>query len=171
VWRARTVLTVHDLSFMHYPECSSPPLLRYLMAAVPRSVRRADAILADSESTRRDVIELLGVPAEQVFVIYPGAEPRFTPGPADDAETAAVLARYGIQRPYILSVGTLQPRKNYVRLIQAYAALRQEQRLPQERHRGPPRLANGRDRCPIEAAGAAAPCVVWLCCRRRSAAL
>jgi glycosyltransferase involved in cell wall biosynthesis len=93
---------------------------------------RADAILADSESTRRDVIELLGVPAEQVFVIYPGAEPRFTPGPADDAETAAVLARYGIQRPYILSVGTLQPRKNYVRLIQAYAALRQEQRLPQE---------------------------------------
>ncbi len=38
VWRARTVLTVHDLSFMHYPECSSPPLLRYLMAAVPRSV-------------------------------------------------------------------------------------------------------------------------------------
>ena len=132
VRRARTVLTVHDLSFMRYPECSSPPLLRYLMDAVPRSVRRADAILADSESTRHDVIELLGVPAERVFVIYPGAESRFAPGPADDAETAAVLARYGIRRPYIFSVGTVQPRKNYARLIQAYAALRRERRLPHE---------------------------------------
>ncbi len=132
VRRARMVLTVHDLSFMHYPECSSPPLLAYLMSAVPRSVRRARAILADSESTRRDVVALLGVPAEQVFVIYPGAEPRFAPGPADDEATAAVLARYGIRRPYILSVGTLQPRKNYVRLIQAYTSLRRERRLPHE---------------------------------------
>ena len=57
--RARTVLTVHDLSFMRFPECSSPPLLEYLMRSVPRSVARADLILADSESTRQDLIELL----------------------------------------------------------------------------------------------------------------
>lgn len=125
VWRARTVLTVHDLSFMRYPECSSPPLLEYLMRSVPRSVARADLVLADSENTRQDVIELLAVPPDRVRTVYVGVEERFsTPVPAD--EIARVRERYGIDRSYILGVGTLQPRKNFPTLIRAFGRLRQE---------------------------------------------
>lgn len=61
VRKARTVLTIHDLSFLRHPECSSPALLEYLMSAVPRSVARADLILADSQSTQHDLIELMGM--------------------------------------------------------------------------------------------------------------
>ncbi|HHX66269.1 MAG TPA: glycosyltransferase family 4 protein [Chloroflexi bacterium] len=130
VLRARTVLTIHDLSFYHYPECSSPPLLRYLMTAVPRSVRRADMVVADSESTRQDVIELLGVPQDRVAVVYAGVEPHFTTEPAKDE--ADVPGRYGIRTPFILAVGTLQPRKNYARLIRALHRLHEGYGLPHQ---------------------------------------
>ena len=125
VWRARTVLTVHDLSFMRFPECSSPPLLEYLMHSVPRSVARADLVLADSENTRQDVIDLLNVAPDRVRKVYAGVEQRFSkPVPPDDV--ARVRQRYGIERPYILGVGTLQPRKNFPTLIRAFDLLRQE---------------------------------------------
>ncbi|NLD71706.1 MAG: glycosyltransferase family 4 protein [Chloroflexi bacterium] len=124
VWRARTALTVHDLSFMRYPECSSPPLLEYLMRSVPRSVERADLVLADSESTRRDVIELLGIAEDRVRTLYAGVEERFS-RPAEPDAVEAVRRRYGIARPYILGLGTLQPRKNFPALIRAYHALRE----------------------------------------------
>lgn len=132
VRRARTLLTVHDLSFMRHAECSSPALLDYLMSSVPRSVARADLILADSVNTQRDVIELLGVPEERTRVVYAGLEPTFRR--VEDADQRArALRRYGIAPPYILAVGTLQPRKNFARLI---AALR----LARERHKLPHRL-------------------------------
>jgi len=123
--RARTVLTVHDLSFMRYPECSSPALLEYLMRSVPRSVSRADLILADSKSTQQDLVELLGVSPTSVDVVYPGFDARFT----HVSSPNSVLARYGILRPYVLAVGTLQPRKNYPTLIRAFAALRAQHRV------------------------------------------
>lgn len=130
VRHARTVLTVHDLSFLRYPECFSPPLLRYLLSAVPRSVERADLVLADSENTRDDLIELLGVPPERIRVVYAGVEPEFAP--SLQAEIEAVRERYSIQRPYLLGVGTLQPRKNFRRLIEAYHLLRQERSIPHQ---------------------------------------
>jgi len=130
VARAKTALTVHDLSFMRYPECSSPPLLDYLMRHVPRSVARADLILADSQSTLRDLVELLHVEKERIQVVYPAIDDRFQPVPLANAQ--AVLDRYGIHRPYILGLGTLQPRKNYPRLIQAFAQLREERGIPHQ---------------------------------------
>ncbi len=129
VRKAHTLLTVHDLSFMRHPDCSSPALLEYLMDAVPRSVARADLVIADSENTRRDVIELLNVPAERTRVVYAGLEPSFR-RVQDQAAVQAVLTRYGITPPYILTVGTLQPRKNLVRLIAAVNLLRQRHGLP-----------------------------------------
>lgn len=128
VRKAVTALTVHDLSFMRHPECSSPPLWEYLMDAVPRSVARADIVLADSECTRRDIIELLRVPDERVHVIYAGVEPRFEPGSDEVAERIA-LARYDLRQPFILGLGTLQPRKNFPRLIRAYHLARQKYHL------------------------------------------
>ncbi|RME33796.1 MAG: glycosyltransferase family 1 protein [Thermoflexia bacterium] len=118
----RTLLTVHDLSFLRYPEHFVPKLVRYLERVVPDSVRRADRVLADSEATRTDLIELLGTPPEKVEVLYSGVDERFRPD-GEEGEGERLRARYGLDRPYVLAVGTLQPRKNYVRLIRAFVRL------------------------------------------------
>ncbi|MFH1085470.1 MAG: glycosyltransferase family 1 protein [Chloroflexota bacterium] len=131
VWRARTVLTVHDLSFVRYPEYFTLALRNYLMTSVPRAVQRADLILADSLSTCDDLMALLGVPAERIAVLYPGVDARFTPQ-RDPAALARTLARCGLRQPYILGLGTLQPRKNFPRLIRAYAALRGQRAIPHQ---------------------------------------
>ncbi len=120
--RTPTILTVHDLSFLRVPECFVPAFRRYLEGAVGRAVRRARRILADSESTRRDLIELLEVEPERVTVLYPGVEPRFRP--VRDAEVLErVRARYNLPTRFILGLGTLQPRKNFDGLIRAFARL------------------------------------------------
>ncbi len=120
--RTRTILTVHDLSFLVLPETFPPPLRRYLEQSVPRSVARADLILADSEATRRDLIRLLDTPPEKIAVLYSGVAPDFTPQAAPD-EAARLRARYGLEECYILAVGTVQPRKNYRRLMEAVEPL------------------------------------------------
>jgi glycosyltransferase involved in cell wall biosynthesis len=122
VGRARTLLTVHDLSFMHYPECADANLRAYLNKAVPRSVHRADLILADSQSTKDDLVELLGVEPDRVEVLYPGVEERFRPI-EDQALLEQVRQRYNLPSRFILGLGTLQPRKNFVRLIEAFASV------------------------------------------------
>jgi len=125
----RTLLTVHDLSFIHYPDHFVPKLVRYLNEVVPRSLRRADHVLADSRSTRDDLVHYMGVASERITVVYCGVDPRFQPMPASD-EDERIRQRYGLnEHPYILTVGTLQPRKNLQRLIQAYAVLKTDAQL------------------------------------------
>jgi glycosyltransferase involved in cell wall biosynthesis len=122
--RTRTLLTVHDLSFLRFPHHYVPKLSRYLSRVVPRSVARADRVLADSEATRADLVELLAVPPEKVEVLYSGVAPHFRPEP-EPGERERLQSRYRVgEQPYILSVGTLQPRKNYLRLIHAFAGMR-----------------------------------------------
>jgi glycosyltransferase involved in cell wall biosynthesis len=116
-----SILTVHDLAFLRVPECAVPSLRRYLEQVVPASVRRATAVIAVSESTRRDLIELIDVPEERVHVIHEAAGVRVGPGNGPDADALPALLR---ERPFILTVGTIEPRKNYPRLLEAYAALR-----------------------------------------------
>ena len=122
VLRARTLVTVHDLSFRRVPECFKPALLSYLNRVVPRSVARADIVLADSESTRNDAIELLRLAPERVFVVYAGVDSRFR-RVTDQGLLEDVRSRYSLPGRFVLSVGTLQPRKNYVRLIEAFSRL------------------------------------------------
>jgi glycosyltransferase involved in cell wall biosynthesis len=129
VRRARKVVTIHDLSFLRYPEAAEPSLRRYLSAAVPRCAGEADVILADSENTRRDVVELLGLPSEKVYVIYPGVDQRFS-AIQERESLEAVKERYGLSYPFILSVGTLEPRKNLIVLLEAYAMLKERRDLP-----------------------------------------
>jgi glycosyltransferase involved in cell wall biosynthesis len=120
----KTLLTVHDLSFVHHPDAFVPRLRRYLERVVPRSIERADLVLADSVHTCSDLIRLFAVPRDRVKVIYPGIDTRFRPHP-EPGESARLRERYAIgDQPYVLSVGTLQPRKNYLRLIQAFARSR-----------------------------------------------
>jgi len=119
----RALLTVHDLSFLRYPEHFVPKLVQYLTQVVTRSVARADHVLADSAATRADLIAHLGTEPEKVTVLYSGVDPRFCPRP-EPGEAERVRARYGIgDQPYVLSVGTVQPRKNYARLIRAFNQL------------------------------------------------
>ena len=103
VRQARTVLTVHDLSFMRVPECSQPSLRAYLLRVVPPSVRRADVVLADSESTRNDVIELLGASPDRVRVVYPGVDACFR-RVEDDRVLADVRRRYRLPEHFVLGV-------------------------------------------------------------------
>jgi glycosyltransferase involved in cell wall biosynthesis len=120
VGTTKTLLTVHDLSFMHHPDAFVPSLQRYLEIVVPRSIDRADLVLADSAHTRTDLITLFDVSPADVKVIYPGVDSRFQPQP-EPGERERLRERYGIgDEPYVLSVGTLQPRKNYVRLIEGF---------------------------------------------------
>lgn len=133
-----TLLTIHDLSFMRHPDAFVPSLRRYLERVVPRSIDRADMVLADSAHTRSDLVALFGIPPDKVVVITPGVDSRFQPDPPS-ATTSVPNAccptverlreRYGIgAEPYVLSLGTVQPRKNYVRLIQAFVKARQDRR-------------------------------------------
>jgi glycosyltransferase involved in cell wall biosynthesis len=114
-----TLLTVHDLSFVRAPETATPVLKAYLDQVVPRSVRRAAHVLADSQATKDDLVELYGTPPEKITVLLSGVNSEFKP-----VSDPAVRQRYHIpDQPYIFSIGTVQPRKNYARLIEALAAL------------------------------------------------
>lgn len=118
-----SILTVHDLAFLTVPENAFPTLRAYLERVVPRSVRRATHIIAVSYSTARDLTALLDIPMERIDVIHEGVSPVFRPPASREAAREQVLS-LGISHPFILSVGTLEPRKNYVRLLEAYARLR-----------------------------------------------
>ncbi len=117
-----SLLTVHDLSFLRYPQGAHPALLAWLSRAVPRSLRRARHVLADSENTRSDLIELMGVPAGRITVIGAGVDERFRPV-TDPAILADVRARYRLSDRFILGISTLEPRKNFTGLIAAFNRL------------------------------------------------
>lgn len=122
--RTPTLLTVHDLSFIRDPDSAFPPLRRYLNRVVPRSVARATRVLADSLATKNDLCELLGAPPEKITVMYGGVDARFQPV-REPQRLAALRVKYRLgTEPFILGLGTIQPRKNYRRLIQAFSNLK-----------------------------------------------
>jgi len=116
------VLTVHDLIGMLFPQ-NLPPVSRFYWSRwLPWSIRWADRVIADSQHTRRDIIRLLGVPAERIVVIPLGVDAAFHN--VTDAEALAVVrGRYELPAAFILYVGTLEPRKGLDTLVDAYAAL------------------------------------------------
>lgn len=128
---ARGVVTVHDLSFLRLPEHADPGLRAYLTKAVPRAVARAQRVLADSQNTKADLVELLGVDAEKVTVVPGGVEARFRPV-RDTVKLGEVRTRYALPQWFILAVGTIEPRKNLTRLIAAYAQMRRQTGLPHQ---------------------------------------
>jgi glycosyltransferase involved in cell wall biosynthesis len=116
----RRIVTIHDLTFLRYPAGAVPSLRRFLSQAVPHSVRRTTHVIADSQATKDDLVEWLRIPPEKVTVVYAGVDPRFQPV-TDEAERAAARKKYGLERPFILGLGTLEPRKNFAGLIRAFA--------------------------------------------------
>ncbi len=120
----RHVVTVHDLSFLRVPEAHPARRRWYLHAATRLSVRRAAGVLADSQATKTDLIEAFGVKPDKVTVVYPGADPAFYPR-ADEA-LAEFRATQAVRRPFVLFVGTIEPRKNVDTLVRAYSRVRRE---------------------------------------------
>lgn len=116
------IVTVYDLSFIHFPATFPTGQRAYLRLFARLSCRRARRVIATSESTRRDLVKQWGLSADRISVAFPGVGEQFQPLPAD--KVAAFRARRGLPERFILHLGTLQPRKNLPRLIQAYGRLR-----------------------------------------------
>lgn len=116
------VLTVHDLIGMLFPQNLPLAARFYWSRWLPWSVRWADAVIADSEQTRRDLVRLLRVPEERITVIPLGVEPVYRPQ-TDRAALERLRQRYALPPRFILYLGTLEPRKGLDTLLTAYAAL------------------------------------------------
>jgi glycosyltransferase involved in cell wall biosynthesis len=119
---ARGIVTVHDLSFLLFPSVFNRVNRLYVSAITRQTVRRAQAVIADSENTRQDLIRLLGVPAQKVVAIPLGVDAGYAPPPPD--QVAQFRQRAGLPDRFILFLGTLEPRKNLAVLVRAYAELR-----------------------------------------------
>jgi glycosyltransferase involved in cell wall biosynthesis len=120
------VVSIHDLSFEHLPQTFLRRSRTQLRLTVRHSARRADKILTLSEHTRGDVIETYKIDPAKVVAIPLAAPAHYGPV-SEDKELQRVRHNYGIDGDYVLSVGSIQPRKNLVRLINAYAALKRSQ--------------------------------------------
>jgi glycosyltransferase involved in cell wall biosynthesis len=118
--RAATVVTVHDLAFLRFPDQVTTKRYRYLKHMIGSSVRRADLVV----TTRQDVVDVYGIDPDLVVVAPLGVDPAFRPAPAE--RIAAARARFGIARRYVLAVGTIEPRKNLARLVRAFGKISAE---------------------------------------------
>jgi glycosyltransferase involved in cell wall biosynthesis len=117
----RLVVTVHDLAFRRFPE-TAPAATRRWLTRLDRAVRGAAEIVVPSQASRADLVDLYPVDPDRVTVIHHGVDhDRFHP--ASPGEVDRVRRRYGIDGPYLLFVGGLEPRKNLPVLLQAYSAL------------------------------------------------
>lgn len=124
-----TLLTVHDLSFVHFPDAFTPALVRYLNRVVPRSIKQASHILADSQATKDDLINIWTVSPPKITVLYSGVSQAFRPVTGEE-QVKKVRKKYGLgDWPFLISVGTLQPRKNYELLIQAFKPVTEKSAL------------------------------------------
>lgn len=119
--RGRSVTTIHDVSFLRFPEHAEPANLAYLRSRIKDTVIRSDAILTDSAFSADEIADTLGVPRHRIFPTPLGLDPGLGP-PASD-RIATDRAALGLEKPYLLHVGTLEPRKNLVFLVKVFDRL------------------------------------------------
>ena len=115
------VVTIYDLSFLRFPAAFKTANRIYLTASTRAAVRRARRVLTISEHTRRDIVRLLNVPEQRVDVTYPAAEERYRLLPPDNSRRFQTAR--GLPEAFVFALGTLEPRKNLVGLLHAYARL------------------------------------------------
>lgn len=122
--RGRSIVTIHDVAFLRMPETIEEKNYRHLTARIRETVDRADAVIAVSEFTRREIIELLGVPPAKVVAIRSGIEPPRAPREIPDpGSRIPIFPSPPVHRPFLFTVGTLEPRKNYPFLIDVFDRL------------------------------------------------
>mgnify|MGYP002713094443 FL=1 len=117
----RAITTVHDLSHLRYPEYHPRARVAHLEKHLSHSIEQASHVIVVSEFTRTEVTGLLGIDAKHTSVVMPGISADYFP--RDNGDLFPVLKRYGLSPGYLLSVGTLEPRKNLPGLLRAYLRL------------------------------------------------
>jgi glycosyltransferase involved in cell wall biosynthesis len=123
------VVTIHDISFEHFPEFFAPPLRAFLQFSVPRSARAAHQIITDTENAKSELVGTYGLPQDKITVTHYAAGAQYRPV-EDRVALAAVRRKYKTGEPFVLAVGNLQPRKNWTRLIRAFLQAKHAARLP-----------------------------------------
>jgi len=118
----KSVVTIHDVSFVPYPHFAEERNVRYLRTHIKETVKRADAIITVSEFSAREICSYLGADEERVFAVHHGISDTFARPGAE--ETARVLADCKLDRPYLLTVGTVEPRKNLTLMVEAFEHLK-----------------------------------------------
>jgi glycosyltransferase involved in cell wall biosynthesis len=124
----RSVVTVHDLIFKRFPQYFGRVSRAIYATKLKYACRVADKIIAISERTRHDLIELLGISPQKIEVIYQGCDAAFKT-PCTPAQKLTVLKKYHINSDYVLSVGTIEERKNLLVLIKAFAKVKSSAKL------------------------------------------
>ncbi len=125
----KTVATIHDLAFLHFPDILPRAYREYWTRRVTGACARADKLIAVSEATRKDLHHWFDVPDERVVVVYEAADP-FYHFPPSQEEIKSVRSRLGLEDPFFLFVGTLEPRKNLAFLLDVYQLLRKKIKDP-----------------------------------------
>jgi len=126
----KKILVVHDLSYELYPSFYSPKSrLWHKMINAKKFCREADKIVAVSENTKNDIINVFNIPEEKVITIYPGISDSMRPV-TDRAKLAEVKEKYNLPSKFILYLGTIEPRKNIRGLMQAFDILKTKSDLP-----------------------------------------
>lgn len=121
----KVITTVHDLTYLRFPGMMAAKNRRRLQNGMERSVGRSDHLIAVSEFSKREIVEMLGVPADKVAVV-----PNAPSLNGQTADFAVCAGKFHLKKPYLLYVGTIEPRKNLARLIRAFARLKREQGIP-----------------------------------------
>ena len=124
--RGKSVTVIHNMAYMAYPETVNKKTRNWLRLTMKGSCRRADAVVTVSEFSKREIIRYLGVSPEKITVVYNGVDLGFYRSDYGEDQVEQAKKRYHIAGEYFLYLGTLEPRKNVERIIEAYALLKEE---------------------------------------------
>jgi glycosyltransferase involved in cell wall biosynthesis len=119
--KGKSMVTIHDIAFIRHPQTLEPRNLKYLTAQIEQTVQNSDRIIAVSEFTAREIHELLGVPSDRIIAIHEGLPDGFARPEKPRIDEARRILK--LERPYLLTVGTLEPRKNMAFLVEVFEKL------------------------------------------------
>lgn len=120
--KTRSMVVVYDLSFIYHPGFTQDKNLPYMLKFVPRSIKQADQIITISENSKREIMEHYRVPEAKIAIVNPAVDHSVF-CPQSDTPTESIRKKYKINKPYVLSVCTLEPRKNLIGTLNAFELL------------------------------------------------
>ena len=125
--KGKVITVIYDMTYLRFPETMNESNLRRIRGDIAYSAARSDVIVTISEFSKREIHELLQIPEGKIKIVY--SAPSIT---EDRAEFSAIQKQFGVRKPYLLYVGTIEPRKNLERLIQAFDLLKREKQIPHQ---------------------------------------
>lgn len=127
--KGKKIVTFHDLYFFIEPQNTERFGGRYFLITLPKRIKEVDMVIAVSQSTKQDIMKFLGIPEERIRVIYEAVDESFREIKDRDA-IEKIKTKYKIEGDYLFFVGTLEPRKNLIRLVEAFAMLKRGGHFP-----------------------------------------